>query len=469
MINKQKIGIIGLGVMGANLALNIANKKYSISVYNRTSEKTNLFISNNVKNKNLFPFYTIETFIKSIKIPRKIILMIQSGIAIDKTISSILPYLDKGDILIDGGNSFYKDTIRRNNELSKKGFKFLGMGISGGEEGALNGPCIMPGGDKKTYDLVSKILKDISAKSKEDKQPCVEYIGPDGSGHYVKMVHNGIEYGDMQLIAESYFLLKKFLNLNNNEISNVFDDWNKGELNSYLIKITKNILNKKSESGKYLIDLVLDEASHKGTGKWTSKNALELGVPLSLITESVFARYISSLKKERKKAANFFKGPTIKQINDVNFIENIRQALYLGKIISYTQGFYQLQIISDKKKWNLNLRQIAKIFRAGCIIRAKFLNKISDAYKDNNISNLLMDSYFMSIANKYQKSLRYIVSCSILNGIPVPAFSSAICYYDSYRSDTLPANLIQAQRDYFGSHSYKRLDKKGIFHSSWKN
>lgn len=468
-MHKTNIGLIGLGVMGSNLALNIANHGYSISVYNRSSEKTDLFISNNIKNKNLFSFYDIKKFIKSIEIPRKIILMIQSGRAIDETILSLLPYLYKGDILIDGGNSFYKDTIRRNNELFKKGFKFLGMGISGGAEGALNGPCIMPGGDEDTYNLASKILKNISAKSKEDQQPCIKYIGPDGSGHYLKMVHNGIEYGDMQLIAESYFLLKNLLNLNNYEISQIFNDWNKGELNSYLIKITKNIINKKDKSNKYLIDFVLDEASDKGTGKWTSQDALELGVPLSLITESVFARYISSLKKERTKAASFFKGPKIKKINDVNFIENIRKALYLGKIISYAQGFYQLKIISNQKKWNLNLCQIAKIFRGGCIIRAKLLNKISDAYKNKNISNLLMDKYFMNIANKYQTSLRYIVSDSIKNGIPIPAFSSAICYYDSYRADKLSANLIQAQRDYFGAHTYKRLDKKGIFHSNWKN
>lgn len=471
MNNKQKLGIVGLGVMGSNLSLNISAHGYSISIYNRSSEKTNLLISKNY-NKNIVPFFSIKDFVNSIEKPRKILLMVQAGQATDSTICSITPFLDIGDILIDAGNAFYKDTIRRYHDLSKQGFSFIGMGVSGGEEGALKGPSIMPGGEKKVYELISPILKDIAAKS-DDKKPCVTYIGPDGSGHYVKMIHNGIEYGDMQLIAESYFLLKKSLGIKNKEIAEIFTKWNLSELNSYLIEITINILNKKDKNGEYLLDSILDEASNKGTGKWTIQDALDLGEPLSLITESVFARYISSLKSQRLLASKVLIGPELKKIkiNQKNyFIENLRCALYFSKIISYAQGFSQLQVASNKNNWNLNYAKIAKIFRAGCIIRAKFLNDIIDTYKSNvKFNNLLLTPYFKSIANKYHFSLREIVSYAINNGIPVPALSSAISYYDSYRSEELPANLIQAQRDFFGSHTYKRKDQIGCFHTDWLN
>ncbi|NIH16724.1 MAG: NADP-dependent phosphogluconate dehydrogenase [Buchnera aphidicola (Periphyllus lyropictus)] len=462
------IGVLGMAVMGRNLALNIANKKYSVSIFNRSKEKTKEVILN-YKKKNIFPFFNIKDFILSLKKPRIILLMVQSGKATDQTINSIIPYLSKKDIIIDGGNSFYKDTIKRNSKLSKIGLNFLGVGISGGEEGALNGPSIMPGGDFKSYSKVSNLFKKISAKTKKNF-PCVCYIGPNGSGHYVKMVHNGIEYGDMQLIAESYFILKNSLNLSNKELSSIFLKWNTGELKSYLIEITQKIFLKKDSSNKYILDYILDKAENKGTGKWTSKSSLDLNEPLSLITQSVFFRYLSSLKLQRTLASQILYGPKKykKILNKKKFIEHVRRSLYLGKIISYAQGFSQLQSASKKYNWNLNYSNISKIFRAGCIIRANFLKEIIRAYKkNNNLKNLLLTSYFTEISNIYQKSLRKIVSYSIIHGIPVPAFSAAISYYDSYRSSILPSNLIQAQRDYFGAHTYLRIDKNGIFHTNW--
>lgn len=465
---KQQIGVVGMAVMGRNLALNIESKNYRVSIFNRTKLITEEVAQKN-KNKNIFPYFSIKDFINSLIKPRCILLMVKAGSPTDDTISSILPYLEKGDILIDGGNTFYKDTIRRNNDLLKKGIHFIGMGVSGGEFGALHGPSIMPGGSKEAYKLISPILKDISAKFK--KESCVTYIGPNGSGHYVKMIHNGIEYGDMQLISESYFILKNLLNLNNEELSNIFADWNKGELNSYLIEITKNIFLKKDHKNRYLLDLILDQAEDKGTGKWISKNALELREPLALITESVFSRYLSSLKEQRIFASKILKGPSLKYIsveNKKEFIENVRRALYLGKIISYAQGFSQLKKASEKYSWNLKYGEIAKIFREGCIIRASFLEKITDAFNiNNNISNLLLTPYFSKISNEYEKSLRKIVIYGIKYGIPIPAFSSAISYYDSYRTSSSSANLIQAQRDYFGAHTYKRIDKSGYFHTDW--
>jgi 6-phosphogluconate dehydrogenase len=467
-MSLNQIGVVGMAVMGKNLALNIEDKKYTVSIFNRSSEKTKDVIKNN-KNKNIFPFFTIKDFVLSLKKPRVILLMVQAGKAIDITINSILPYLNKKDIIIDGGNSFYKDTIKRNILLSKKNINFMGVGISGGEEGALNGPAIMPGGSKKAYLKVKSLFKKISAKTKNGT-PCVKYIGSDGSGHYVKMIHNGIEYGDMQLISEAYFILKKTLNVSNENLYKIFTKWNQGELKSYLIEITRNIFLKKDKRGKYIIDIILDSAGNKGTGKWTSKSALDLGEPLSLITESVFFRYLSSLKYQRELASKKLIGPkNIDIIKDKKeFIEDVRKSLYLGKILSYAQGFSQLSVASIKYNWNLNFSNIAKIFRAGCIIRADFLKDIISVYKkNNNLLNLLLTSYFKNIANIYQKSLRKVVAHSIINGIPVPALSSAISYYDSYRSDKLPANLIQAQRDYFGAHTYLRTDKSGIFHTNW--
>jgi len=467
-MSKQQIGVVGMAVMGRNLALNIESRGYTVSIYNRSREKTDEVIAEN-EGKKLAPFYTVEEFVDSLEKPRRILLMVQAGEATDKTIASLTPHLDKGDILIDGGNTFYKDTIRRNKELSDKGFNFIGTGVSGGEEGALKGPSIMPGGQKEAYELVAPILDKIAARA-EDGEACVSYIGPDGAGHYVKMVHNGIEYGDMQLIAEAYALLKGALGLNNEELAATFTDWNNGELSSYLIDITKDIFTKKDEDGHYLVDVILDEAANKGTGKWTSQSSLDLGEPLSLITESVFARYLSSLKSQRVAASKVLSGPQAKAFtgDKAEFVEKVRRALYLGKIVSYAQGFSQLRAASEENNWDLHYGEIAKIFRAGCIIRAQFLQKITDAYaSDANIANLLLAPYFKDIADQYQQALRDVVSYAIQNGIPTPTFSAAIAYYDSYRSEVLPANLIQAQRDYFGAHTYKRIDKEGVYHTEW--
>ncbi|MGP1947010.1 MAG: NADP-dependent phosphogluconate dehydrogenase [Arsenophonus sp. NC-PG7-MAG3] len=467
-MSKQQIGVVGMAIMGCNLALNIESRGYSVSIFNRSKEKSNEVITKNPGRK-LIPCYTIKEFINSLEKPRCIFLMVKAGEATDKTIDSLIPYLNKGDILIDGGNTYYQDTIRRNQELSAQGFNFIGTGVSGGEEGALKGPSIMPGGQKQAYNLVAPILQQIAAKA--DGEPCVSYIGPDGAGHYVKMVHNGIEYADMQLIAEVYSILKKVLKLNNEELANIFTEWNKGELNSYLIEITADIFHKKEEqTGNYLIDLILDEADNKGTGKWTSQSALDLGVPATLITESVFARYLSFLKAQRVAAAKILTGPVINSFkgNKQEFIEKVRRALYLGKIVSYAQGFQQLKVASDEYQWQLNYGEIARIFRAGCIIRAQFLQKITDTYKQNlSLANLIFAPYFKNIADEYQQSLRDIICFGIQNGIPLPTLTAAISYYDSYRSAVLPANLIQAQRDYFGSHTYKRIDKKNIFHTEW--
>ncbi|ELX8380205.1 NADP-dependent phosphogluconate dehydrogenase [Providencia vermicola] len=466
-MSKQQIGVVGMAVMGRNLALNIESRGYSVSIFNRSKDKTDEVIAEN-PGKKLVPSYTIEEFVDSLEKPRRILLMVKAGEATDKTIAALTPHLDKGDILIDGGNTLYKDTIRRNRELSEQGFNFIGTGVSGGEEGALKGPSIMPGGQKEAYELVAPILKEIAAKA--EGEPCVTYIGPDGAGHYVKMVHNGIEYGDMQLIAEAYSLLKGSLNLSNEELAEIFADWNQGELSSYLIEITADIFKKKDEDGKYLVDVILDEAANKGTGKWTSQSSLDLGIPVTLITESVFARYISFLKDQRVAASKVLTGPVLKPVegDKKQFIEKVRRALYLGKIVSYAQGFQQLKAASDEYNWDLNYGEIAKIFRAGCIIRAQFLQKITDAYNDNaQIANLLLAPYFKQIADEYQQALRDVVCYGVQNGIPTPTFSAAISYYDSYRSAVLPANLIQAQRDYFGAHTYKRTDKEGVFHTEW--
>ena len=466
-MSKQQIGVVGMAVMGRNLALNIESRGYSVSIFNRSREKTDEVVAEN-PDKKLVPHYSIEEFVDSLEKPRRILLMVQAGEATDKTIASLTPHLDKGDILIDGGNTFYKDTIRRNRELSEQGFNFIGTGVSGGEEGALKGPSIMPGGQKEAYELVAPILTEIAARA--EGEACVAYMGPDGAGHYVKMVHNGIEYGDMQLIAEAYSLLKNALNLSNEDLAKTFSEWNEGELSSYLIDITKDIFTKKDEEGKYLVDVILDEAANKGTGKWTSQSSLDLGEPLSLITESVFARYLSSLKTQRVAASKVLSGPTVQAVSGdkSEFVEKVRRALYLGKIVSYAQGFSQLKAASDENKWDLHYGEIAKIFRAGCIIRAQFLQKITDAYADNaDIANLLLAPYFKNIADEYQQALRDVVAYAVQNGIPTPTFSAAIAYYDSYRSAVLPANLIQAQRDYFGAHTYKRIDKEGVFHTEW--
>ena len=471
-MTKQQIGVVGMAVMGRNIALNIESRGYSVSLYNRTGSKTTEVLEQN-PGKNLVGTYTVEEFVNSLESPRKILLMVQAGRGTDATIDALLPHLDKGDIVIDGGNTFFKDTIRRSERLAELGINFVGTGVSGGEEGALHGPSIIPGGPQSAYELVARILRDISAKAPEDGEPCVTYIGENGAGHYVKMVHNGIEYGDMQLIAESYDLLHRVLGLSAAEISEIFGEWNKGEVDSFLMEISTQILATVDPStGKPMVDVIMDRAGNKGTGKWTSQSALDLGEPLSLITESVFARYISTFKEERVAASQVIPGvdfqANLSEADKKDIIEAVRQALYFSKIVSYAQGFAQMKAASQEYGWTLNYGEIAKIFRAGCIIRAKFLQKITDAYSKNpDLDNLMLDDYFLNILGSNQAAVRRVVTLAIQAGIPVPTFSSALAYYDSYRSPVLPANLIQAQRDLFGAHTYQRVDRPGTFHFHW--
>ncbi|PWW43901.1 MULTISPECIES: NADP-dependent phosphogluconate dehydrogenase [Paenibacillus] len=467
-MSKQQIGVIGLAVMGKNLALNIESKGFSVSVFNRSPEKTNDLLKE-AEGKNLTGAFTIEEFVASLESPRKILIMVQAGKATDATIEQLLPHLDEGDIIIDGGNAYFPDTQRRSKELEAKGFRFIGAGVSGGEEGALKGPAIMPGGQESAYQLVEPILTAISAKVGDDA--CSTYIGPDGAGHYVKMVHNGIEYGDMQLIGEAYHLLKSVLNVSVEELHAIFSEWNQGELDSYLIEITADIFSKYDpETGKPMVDVILDAAGQKGTGKWTSQSALDLGVPLSMITESVFSRFLSAMKDERVAASKILNGPAVEAFSGDKkaFIENVRKALFASKIVSYAQGFAQMRAASDEYGWDLKYGNIAMIFRGGCIIRSQFLQNIKEAYdKDAALKNLLLDPYFQNIVESYQGAWREVVAAAVTQGIPVPGFSSALSYYDSYRTERLPANLLQAQRDYFGAHTFKRVDKEGSFHFQW--
>ncbi|GAB7057589.1 NADP-dependent phosphogluconate dehydrogenase [Paenibacillus sp. YK5] len=467
-MSKQQVGVIGLAVMGKNLALNIESRGFSVSVYNRSREKTDALLSES-PGRRLVGTYSIEEFVASLEKPRKILIMVQAGKATDDTINQLIPHLEQGDIIIDGGNAFFPDTQRRNKELQAHGLRFIGTGVSGGEEGALKGPAIMPGGQKDAYELVAPILTAISAKVNGD--PCCTYIGPDGAGHYVKMVHNGIEYGDMQLICEAYQLLKDVLGVNTRELHEIFADWNKGELDSYLIEITADIFTKyDQETGKPMVDVILDSAGQKGTGKWTSQSALDLGVPLSIITESVFSRFLSAMKEERVAASKVLNGPKLAVFEGdrKEFIEAVRKALYASKICSYAQGFAQMRAASEEYGWDLQYGNIAMIFRGGCIIRARFLQNIKDAYDRNpELKNLLLDEYFKGIVENYQEAWRTVVATAISRGIPVPAFASALAYYDSYRTERLPANLLQAQRDYFGAHTFKRVDKEGTFHYQW--
>lgn len=469
-MTQANFGVVGMAVMGKNLALNVESRGYTVALFNRTTAKTEEVVAEH-PDKNFVLTKTIEEFVAAIEKPRRIMLMVQAGPATDATIQALLPHLDKGDILIDGGNTHFPDTMRRNAELADSGINFIGTGVSGGEKGALEGPSIMPGGQKEAYDLIAPIFEQIAGKAPQDGKPCVAYMGPNGAGHYVKMVHNGIEYGDMQLIAESYDLLKRVLGLDNAEIQSIFEEWNEGELDSYLIEITKEVLKRKDDQGTdgYIVDKILDKAGNKGTGKWTSQSSLDLGVPLPLITESVFARFISTYKDERVKASSILSGPEVKFTGDkAEIVEKIRQALYFSKIMSYAQGFAQLRQASKEYDWDLPYGKIAQIWRAGCIIRAEFLQNITDAFdKDADLENLLLDEYFIDITKRYQAAVRDVVSLAVQAGIPVPTFTSAISYYDSYRSANLPANLIQAQRDYFGAHTYERTDMDGIFHYDW--
>lgn len=467
-MTKAQIGVIGLAVMGKNLALNIESRGFTVSVFNRSREKTDALMTE-APDKNLTPTYTVEEFVASLEAPRKILIMVQAGPATDATIEQLLPHLDQGDIIIDGGNAHYPDTQRRSTYLEEKGFRFIGTGVSGGEEGALLGPAIMPGGQESAYKLVEPILTAISAKV--NGEPCCTYIGADGAGHYVKMVHNGIEYGDMQLICEAYDLMTKVVGVSADELHEIFSDWNKGELDSYLIEITADIFSKyDEETGKPMVDIIMDTAGQKGTGKWTSANALDLGVPLSMITESVFARFLSAMKEERVAASKVLSGPETTAFtgDKAEFIEKVRRALFASKIVSYAQGFSQMGVASTEYNWNLQLGEIAKIFRGGCIIRSQFLQNITDAYnRDAELKNLLLDPYFKEVVESYQSAWREVIATAVAYGVPVPGFSSALAYFDSYRTERLPANLLQAQRDYFGAHTFKRVDKEGTFHYNW--
>lgn len=463
------IGVIGLGVMGSNIALNMASKGEQVAVYNYTRDLTDNLVGT-TEGQLIHPYYKIQDFVHSLETPRKIFLMVTAGKPIDSVISALVPFLEAGDVIMDGGNSHYEDTERRYDELKSKGIGYLGIGISGGEVGALKGPSIMPGGDKAVYEKVAPILTKIAAQVDDD--PCCVYIGPTGSGHFVKMVHNGIEYADMQLIAEAYTFLRKRLGLSVNEIAVIFETWNQGELNSYLIQITAEILRKKDElTGLPLIDVILDKTGQKGTGKWTSIQAIDTGIPSSIITESLFARYISSLKEERVYADNILSGPEMdhRSLDKDLWIEYVRQALYMGKICAYAQGFTQYKMTSELYGWDLPLKDIALIFRGGCIIRAEFLNVISQTYQAQpNLANLLIAHYFAEKVKEYQIGLRKVACEGINFGISFPCLSASLTYYDSYRTGISNANLLQAQRDYFGAHTYERSDLTGFFHTNWK-
>lgn len=462
------IGVIGLGVMGSNVALNMANKGEQVAVYNYTRDLTDLLVEK-LDGQSITPYYEIQDFVQSIATPRKVFVMVTAGKAIDSVIESLVPYLQEGDVIMDGGNSHYEDTERRYDELKSKGIGYLGIGISGGEVGALEGPSIMPGGDKDVYEKAAPILTKIAAQV--DNAPCCAYMGPKGAGHFVKMVHNGIEYADMQLIAEAYTFLRERLHLSVHEISDIFETWNQGELKSYLIEITAEILRKKDEvTGLPLIDVILDKAGQKGTGKWTSIQAIDNGIPASIITESLFARYISALKEERVHAQSILTGPKYEQpqLDTNEWIDYIRQALYMGKVCAYAQGFTQYKMTSELFGWELPLKDIALIFRGGCIIRAEFLNVISEAYRaEPNLANLLISPYFAEKVIDYQMGLRKVVCEGINSGISFPCLGASLTYFDSYRKAITNANLLQAQRDYFGAHTYERNDLAGVFHTNW--
>lgn len=466
---KSDIGLIGLGVMGRNLVLNMERNGYRVSVYNRTPATTERFIAGEARGRErITGVYSLKELVDGLETPRLIMLMVKAGEAVEAVIRRLLPYLEQGDIIIDGGNSYFKDTIRRAAELEEKGLHYLGVGISGGEEGALKGPSIMPGGAREAWERVSKVFASIAAKV--DGVSCCSYLGPDGAGHFVKMAHNGIEYSDMQLICEAYYLMREVLGLTPARMSEIFSEWRHGELESYLIEITADILAKKDlETGKPMVDLILDRAGQKGTGKWTAQEALDLGVSVPSIAEAVFARCIAAIKEERVVASKALPGPKIDyQGNEEELIADIRAALYASKICSYAQGFALLKAASLEYGWDLQFGEIALLWRGGCIIRARFLDRIKEAFdREPALSNLLLDPYFKEALLQAEKGWRRVVSVAALMGVPVPAFSSALAYYDSYRSQFLPANLLQAQRDYFGAHTYERLDRPGNFHTNW--
>jgi 6-phosphogluconate dehydrogenase len=464
------IGLVGLAVMGQNLVLNMNDHGYKVAVFNRTVSKVDDFLANEAKGTMVEGAHSMEELASLLKRPRRVMLMVKAGETVDHMIDAVLPYLEAGDIIIDGGNSHFPDTNRRTKSLEEKGILYIGTGVSGGEEGARRGPSIMPGGNPAAWPHVKEIFQAIAAKV-EDGTPCCDWVGENGAGHYVKMVHNGIEYGDMQLICEAYQLLKDGLGLNADELHEVFDDWNKGELDSYLIDITSQIFAKKDDDGAPIVDKILDTAGQKGTGKWTCLSALDLGMPVTLIGEAVFSRCLSAIKDERVAASSILPGPGYSsELDRAAFIEDVRRALYCSKVISYAQGYMLLREAAKEQGWNLNFGGIALMWRGGCIIRSRFLGKIKDAFDKNpNLNNLLLDEFFTSLLVNYQASWRRAIIQAIQYGVPTPAFTTALAFYDGYRTGRLPANLLQAQRDFFGAHTYERVDKpRGeFFHTNW--
>jgi 6-phosphogluconate dehydrogenase len=471
MPDKCHLGLIGLAVMGENLARNFESRGYRVAVYNRTTSEVDAFMAAHGKGKEFVGCHTLEELVANLAPPRKIMMMIKAGPAVDAVIEQMIPLLSRGDILIDGGNTYYADTERRTRYVEEKGLLFVGSGVSGGEEGALKGPSLMPGGSRDAWPAIKPMFQAIAAKvGPKGDIPCCEWVGPRGAGHYVKMVHNGIEYGDMQLICEAYFMLREALRFSNDELYDVFAEWNRGELDSYLIEITRDIFSVKDpETGDWLVDKILDRAGAKGTGKWMSQLALDLGVPSTLVTEAVFARSLSALKEARVRASKVLEGPSAKYDGDRReFLNAIRHALYASKICSYAQGFVQLRAAAEEHDWPLNFGDCALLWRGGCIIRAVFLDRIKEAFdSEPELENLLLAPYFARAVADAQDAWRHVVATAATLGIPVPAFATALAYYDGYRRDRLPANLLQAQRDYFGAHTYERVDKPGTFHSEW--
>ena len=464
------IGLIGLAVMGQNLVLNMEDHGYAVAVYNRTLERVDEFIAGSAKGRKIVGTHSIEELVGALKKPRRVMLMVQAGSAVDAVIEQLIPHLEEGDILIDGGNSNYQDTMRRTEYVESKGLLYIGTGVSGGEEGARHGPSIMPGGSPEAWPHVKPIFQDIAAKV-DDGTPCCDWVGEGGAGHYVKMTHNGIEYGDMQLICEAYYLMKNALGMSNPEMHEVFAEWNEGKLDSYLIEITRDILGYRDENGEYVVDQILDTAGQKGTGKWTGISALDMGIPLTLIVEAVFARCLSALKEERVAASKVLSGPEVVFEGDkAAFVRDLHDALYASKIISYTQGYMLMREAAKEYGWNLNLGGIALMWRGGCIIRSAFLGKIKEAFDKNpNLTNLLLDDYFRAEVEAAQAAWRRVVAKAVEMGVPIPAMSSALAFFDGYRRARLPANLLQAQRDYFGAHTYERVDRpRGEFyHTDW--
>jgi 6-phosphogluconate dehydrogenase len=470
-MGKADIGVVGLAVMGENLILNMESKGFTVAAYNRTISKVDRFLAGRAKGKGIVGARSIEELAKVLARPRKVMLMIKAGKPVDDFIELLLPHLEEGDIIIDGGNSFFGDTIRRTRYLEDKGLLYIGTGVSGGEEGALHGPSIMPGGSPQAWPHVKPIFQAIAAKV-ESGEPCCDWVGSNGAGHFVKTVHNGIEYADMQMISEAYFLMVHLLGMSPLEMHEVFKEWNEGELDSYLVEITRDILAQADEeTGKPLVDVILDTAGQKGTGKWTSQSALDMGTPAPTIAEAVFARFMSALKEERVAASRILEGPAFAFDGDREaFIEDVRQALYASKICSYAQGFHLLKMAADEYDWELSYGGIALLWREGCIIRAQFLGRIKEAFDEEpDLANLLLAPYFKEAIDRSQDAWRRVIAMAALNGIPVPAFASTLAYYDSYRNGRLPANILQAQRDYFGAHTYERVDKpRGeYFHTNW--